>query len=174
MSCFPILNPLRLIEVWEARSRTRLTPIVWLSFPVPGLTLTHPPGCILGLLLCPYRMRILLGEDDLALFSNYTWVNTTSCCPLMHDTFEVKMKKKTTLCSTIATTTHNIVFLLHWFLVQPDNLKETSLIIEQNVTQKWNTVSNKPSFLEDGRFKQSFLHKMSYLVLNSSSFVSSR
>jgi hypothetical protein len=83
-------------------------------------------------------------------------------------------KKNNIVFDQLATTTHNIVFLLHWFLVQPDNLKETSLIIEQNVTQKWNTVSNKPSFLEDGRFKQSFLHKMSYLVLNSSSFVSSR
>jgi hypothetical protein len=43
----------------EQGSRTRLTIIVWLSFPDSGLMLTHPPGCTSCLLLGPCQTRIL-------------------------------------------------------------------------------------------------------------------
>jgi hypothetical protein len=37
----------------RARIENPTDPIVWLSFPVQGLMLTHPPGCTPSLLLCP-------------------------------------------------------------------------------------------------------------------------
>jgi hypothetical protein len=42
----------------RAKIENPTDPIVWLSFLVQGLTLTHPPGCTPCLLLCPCQMRI--------------------------------------------------------------------------------------------------------------------